>query len=94
MKTHPDRLKRREGLTEEIKHDIDAKAALVGQAADVLSDPTLRANYDRSMGGFGAPPPAPPGAYPFTGGNPYGGRRRPQPHAYAGGNPYAGRGGY
>lgn len=49
VKTHPDRLKRREGLTDEEKRAIDAEAALVGQAADVLSDPDLRREYDRTV---------------------------------------------
>ncbi len=52
VKTHPDRLKRRAGLTEEEKRAIDAEAALVGQAADVLSDPDLRLEYDRKMHGL------------------------------------------
>ena len=52
VKTHPDRLKRREGLTEEEERAIDREAALVGQAADVLSDPVLREKYDRSMQGL------------------------------------------
>ena len=50
VKTHPDRLKRREGLSEEQERKIDTDAALVGQAADVLSDPALREKYDRSVG--------------------------------------------
>ena len=46
VKTHPDRLKRREGLREEEMRAIDVEAALVGEAADVLSDPELRYKYD------------------------------------------------
>ena len=49
VKTHPDRLKRKEGLTEGEERGIDVEAALVGQAADILSDPVLREKYDRSM---------------------------------------------
>ena len=49
IKTHPDRLKRQAGLTEEEKQAIDAEAAFVGQAADVLSDPDLRLIYDCKM---------------------------------------------
>ena len=49
VKTHPDRLKRREGLTEEEMSAIDKEAALVGQAADTLSDPDLRYKYDCKM---------------------------------------------
>ena len=52
VKTHPDRLKRREGLTEEEMTVIDKEAALVGQAADVLSDPELRYRYDCKMRGW------------------------------------------
>lgn len=46
VKVHPDRRKRQEGLTDEEKGAIDQEAALVGQAADVLSDPGLRRRYD------------------------------------------------
>ena len=42
VKTHPDPLRRRGGLTEEQGKTIDAKAALVGQVADVLSNPVRR----------------------------------------------------
>lgn len=49
VKTHPDRRKRREGLTVEEERKIDAEAKLVGQAADVLSDPVLREKYDRGL---------------------------------------------
>lgn len=52
IKTHPDRLKRQEGLTDEQKRAIDAEAALVGQAADVLSDPDLRLKYDCNFHGW------------------------------------------
>lgn len=54
IKTHPDRLKRQEGLTDEQERAIDREAALVGQAADVLSDPDLRQKYDRRMDGMAA----------------------------------------
>ena len=47
--THPDRLKRREGLTAEQGKAIDKEAARVGEAADVLSDPLARALYDLKM---------------------------------------------
>ncbi|CAF9927140.1 hypothetical protein IMSHALPRED_007132 [Imshaugia aleurites] len=46
VRTHPDRLKRQEGLTDEQMRVIDVEAALVGQAADVLTDPVLRSRYD------------------------------------------------
>lgn len=52
VKTHPDRLKRREGLTEEEIREIDVEAALVGEAADVLSDPGMRYRYDCKMRGW------------------------------------------
>ena len=52
VKTHPDRLKRREGLREEEIQAIDLEAALVGEAADVLSDPGMRYRYDRKMRGW------------------------------------------
>ena len=46
VRTHPDRLKRQEGLTEEGKRRIDGMAAKVGEAADVLCDPEMRRRYD------------------------------------------------
>lgn len=46
---HPDRLKRWGGLTEEQEKAIDANAVIVGQAADILSNPLLRAVYDMSL---------------------------------------------
>ena len=49
VRTHPDRLKRGRGLTEAQEMKIDAEAALVGQAADILSDPELRAKYDENL---------------------------------------------
>ena len=49
VKFHPDRLKRQEGLTEEQKQTIDTKAGLVGEAAEILSDPVLRRKYDQEM---------------------------------------------
>ena len=52
VKTHPDRLKRKEGLTVEEERAIDVEAALVGQAADILSDPILREKYDRNVHGL------------------------------------------
>lgn len=52
VKTHPDRRKRRAGLTEEEVCAIDKEAALVGQAADVLSDPESRYRYDCKMHGW------------------------------------------
>lgn len=52
IKTHPDRLKRQEGLTDEEKRAIDKEAALVGQAAEILSDPGLREMYDCKMHGW------------------------------------------
>ena len=52
VKTHPDRCKRRGDLTAEEEREIDGEAKLVGQAADVLSDPVLREKYDCSVGGL------------------------------------------
>ena len=49
IKTHPGRLKRRGGLTEEQEIAIDVEAARVKEASDVLTDPTLRRAYDRRM---------------------------------------------
>ena len=49
IKTHPGRLKRRGGLTEEQEIAIDVEAARVREASDVLTDPTLRRAYDRRM---------------------------------------------
>lgn len=46
INSHPDRLKRQEGLTDEQMLKIDLEAALVGQAADVLCNPGLRFKYD------------------------------------------------
>ena len=51
VKKHPDRRKRREGLSSEEMEKIDVEAALVGQAADVLSDAKLRAKYDSKLRG-------------------------------------------
>ena len=51
VKVHPDRLKRQGGLTTEREEKIDVEAALVGQAADILSDPLSRAKYDRKLRG-------------------------------------------
>ncbi|CAF9929963.1 MAG: hypothetical protein ALECFALPRED_004492 [Alectoria fallacina] len=51
VKVHPDRLKRQGGLTKEQEEKIDVEAALVGQAADILSDPLSRAKYDRKLRG-------------------------------------------
>lgn len=45
IKMHPDRLKRQGGLTQEQKKKIDVEAARVGQPADILSNPELRAKY-------------------------------------------------
>lgn len=49
IKVHPDRLKRAGGLTVEQERAIDLEAKLVGQAADVLSDPGLRRGYDLKL---------------------------------------------
>ena len=49
IKTHPGRLKRQTGLTEEQEIAVDVKAARVREASDVLTDPTLRRAYDRRM---------------------------------------------
>ncbi|KAL9128265.1 MAG: hypothetical protein Q9217_003027 [Psora testacea] len=49
IKTHPDRLERREGLTEEEKKIIRERAKQVGWAADILTDPEQREEYDREV---------------------------------------------
>ena len=47
VKVHPDRRKRAAGvLSEEELRAIDEEAARVGMAADILSDPELRLQYD------------------------------------------------
>ena len=49
IETHPDRLKRKPGLTERQKAKIDEEAAKVGHAADILSDPISRLQYDQDV---------------------------------------------
>ena len=49
IKVHPDQLKRVGGPTEEQERAINREAALVGQAAHVLSDPVLRRKYDMKL---------------------------------------------
>lgn len=49
VKMHPDRLKRQGGLTLEQEERINVEAALVGQAADILSNPEARAKYDKKL---------------------------------------------
>ena len=49
IKTHPDRLERRDGLTEEEKEHIREEAKQVGWAADILTDPITKASYDREV---------------------------------------------
>ncbi len=51
VKMHPDWRKRKESFSAEELATIDAEAALVGQAADVLSDADLRAQYDAKLRG-------------------------------------------
>lgn len=46
VKCHPDRSKRWGGLSSEEKGDADRRAALVGQAADVVCDPSSGYRYD------------------------------------------------
>ena len=46
VRTHPDRLKQRKGLTQEGKRRIGAMAAMVGMAADVLCDMEMKRKYD------------------------------------------------
>ena len=48
IEVHPDRLKK-PGMSESEVAKIDKEAAEVGQAAEVLSNPTLRQEYDRSV---------------------------------------------
>ena len=50
IETHPDRLKRRLGLTTRELERIDEEAGTVGNAADILSSPALRAEYDKAVG--------------------------------------------
>ena len=46
VKMHPDWRKRTVGLTVEEERMIDLEAQLVGQAADILTDPDARKAYD------------------------------------------------
>ena len=46
---HPDKLKRKGGLSVQDMMAIDAKAQEVGHAADVLSDLSSRAKYDMDV---------------------------------------------
>ena len=46
---HPDRLLNQKGLSAKDMDDIQIWAKKVGQAADILSDPELRAKYDLEM---------------------------------------------
>lgn len=46
IETHPDRLKRKPGLSPQELEAIDTNAKNVGFAADVLGDPALRRQYD------------------------------------------------
>ena len=45
IEVHPDKCKKA-GMSERELKDIDKKAARVGQAADVLTNPKLKADYD------------------------------------------------
>lgn len=49
IETHPDRLKRQEGLSARQLTEIDEVAAEVGWAADILTDPVLRIKHDREL---------------------------------------------
>lgn len=49
VETHPDRLKRKPGLSQRQKASIDEEAAKVGYAADILSDPVSRMRYDQKV---------------------------------------------
>lgn len=49
VETHPDRLKRKSGLMEQQKAKIDQEASKVGHAADILSDPESRFQYDQAV---------------------------------------------
>jgi len=46
IECHPDKLKRKEGLSREESDKIDVTAVEVGYAADVLTDPESRRKYD------------------------------------------------
>ena len=48
VEVHPDRLKR-PGMSESEKDEIDAAAARVGQASDVLLNPEQKLKYDRKL---------------------------------------------
>ena len=48
VEVHPDRLKTR-GMSNSECAKIDAAAAMVGQAADVLQNPELKRKYDRNL---------------------------------------------
>ena len=48
VEVHPDRLKNG-GMSESERAEIDAAAAQVGQAADVLQDPEQKREYDREL---------------------------------------------
>lgn len=48
VEVHPDKLKE-VGMSDSERADIDAAAAKVGQAADVLQDAELKLKYDRQM---------------------------------------------
>ena len=50
IEVHPDRLRRKEGLTSTDFDAIDEQAKKVGWAADILCDPVAKARYDRGTG--------------------------------------------
>lgn len=48
VEVHPDKLKK-SGMSDSERAKIDAAAAEVGQAADVLSNPEQKLEYDRQL---------------------------------------------
>ena len=49
IESHPDKLKRKKGLSPNELAEIDSRAMEVGRAADTLSDPALRSQYDSKV---------------------------------------------
>lgn len=43
---HPDKLKKKEGLSRDESDQIDVRAVEIGYAADILTDPDSRRKYD------------------------------------------------
>ena len=49
IESHPDKLKRKEGLSPKELAEIDSRAMDVGHAAETLSNPVLRCQYDSKL---------------------------------------------